>query len=171
MPATNIAYGPSPGPGVDNTSNLSIDLADNILDLQVAMALDTTNHVVRTKPPGVLTDDCTTAPNTILSDPLNCYLSEAADGKNDDWLYNSTNDDITAGVWSNVQPYWVRLSLLARTDRRERNYEAPVLSKIEDRTYAATDPLNIANASATSTQQRMYRRRILQTVIALRNLS
>jgi hypothetical protein len=127
--------------------------------------------VVRTKPPGVTLDGCNTAPNTIALDPLNCYLSEAADGKNDDWLYNSTNDDITAAVWANSSPYWVRLSLLARTDRRDRNYEAPVLSKIEDRTYAATDPFNIDNKSASSTQQRMYRRRILQTVIALRNLS
>jgi type II secretory pathway pseudopilin PulG len=167
MPGTDIAYGP---PGVAaNSDNLSIDLADDILDFQVALAADTTNHVVRTLPPNVTKDDCTT--NTLASDPANCYISEAADGKNDDWLYNSTNDNITNPVWTNAQLYWVRLSLLARTDRRDKIYEAPLLSRIENRTYPANDPLNLANTAAGSTQERMYRRRILQTVIDVRNLS
>jgi Tfp pilus assembly protein PilW len=166
MPGTNIAWGPGP----DNSANLSIDLADDILDLQVALALDTTNHVARTSLPTGVSDNCTLG--SIAADPANCYISEAANGVNDDWLYNSTTDDITAPVWSGAQLYYVRLSLLARTDGRDYKYEAPVLTSIEDHAYPATDPLNLSNDPLTdplSTKQRMFRRRILQTVIDLRN--
>ncbi|HEX3527476.1 MAG TPA: hypothetical protein VH988_10435 [Thermoanaerobaculia bacterium] len=168
MPGTNTAWGPGP----DNSANLKIDLADDILDLQVALAFDTANHVARTSLPTGVSDNCTLG--TIAADPANCYISEAANGVNDDWLYNSTADDITANVWwSNIpnppQLYYVRLSLLARTDGRDYKYEAPVLTNIEDHAYTATDPLNLANTASGSTQQRMFRRRILQTVIDLRN--
>jgi type II secretory pathway pseudopilin PulG len=171
MPGTDIAWGP-PGPGVDNSGNLAIDLADNILDLQVALALDSTNHVARAVAAGTLptggTDNCATT--TITADPVNCYISEAANGLNDDWLYNNSADDITNAVWASTQLYYVRLSLLARTDGRDKNYEAPVLTNIEDHAYLTTDTLNLANTAASSTQQRMFRRRILQTVIDVRNL-
>ncbi len=169
MPGTNVAWGP--GSAAANLPNLSIDLADDILDLQVALAFDTTNHVARTSLPTGVSDNCTL--NTIAADPANCYISEAANGVNDDWLYNSTADDITAAVWWNIatppQLYYARLSLLARTDGRDSKYEAPVLTNIEDHAYSATDPLNLANTASGSTQQRMFRRRILQTVIDLRN--
>jgi len=165
MPGTDIAYGP---PGVAaNAQNLWIDLADNILDLQIALALDTVNHVPRTPPPGVTEPAGLT---TIAADRVNGYISEAATGLNDDWLYNNTNDNIADPVWAGAEPYWVRVSLLARTDRRDSQYEAPVLGAIEDHAYPASDPLNLANTAVGSTQQRMYRRRILQTVIDLRNL-
>ncbi|HYG62885.1 MAG TPA: hypothetical protein VEL74_09915, partial [Thermoanaerobaculia bacterium] len=68
----------------------------------------------------------------------------------------------------NAPLYYVRWNLLARTARRDTKYEAPVLGRIEDRTYAAADPLNRAN-SANGTE-RMFRRRIIQTVVNLRNL-
>jgi len=164
LPGTNIAWGSA----TDNSANLQIDLADDILDLQVALALDTTNHVARATLPAGVSDNCTLG--SIAADPANCYISEAANGVNDDWLYNSTTDNITAAVWSSAQLYYVRLSLLARTDGRDSKYEAPVLTNIEDHAYLATDPLNLANTASGSTQQRMFRRRILQTVIDLRNL-
>jgi len=164
LPGTDTAWGSA----ADNSANLQIDLADNILDLQVALALDTTNHVARTSLPTGVSDNCTLT--TIAADPANCYISEAANGVNDDWLYNSTTDNITAAVWTPAQLYYARLSLLARTDGRDSKYQAPVLTSIEDHTYLTTDPLNLANTAAGSTQQRMFRRRILQTVIDLRNL-
>jgi type II secretory pathway pseudopilin PulG len=172
LPGMDTAWGPTPTPpgGVDY---LSIDLADNILDLQVALAADSTNHIARsTLPAGTLpagvTDSCTST--TITADPVNCYISEATNGVNDDWVYNGAGDDLTNAVWTNAQLYYVRLSLLARTDGRDKNYEAPLLSNIEDHAYTATDPLNLANTASGSTQQRMFRRRILQTVIDVRNL-
>src|SRR6185369_1197560 len=166
MPGTNTAWGPPGDP--NNAANLQIDLADNILDLQVALALDSTNHIPRASLPTGVSDNCTLT--TIAADPANCYISEAANGVNDDWLYNSTTDNITAAVWTPAQLYYARLSLLARTDGRDFKYEAPVLTNIEDHAYLTTDPLNLSNTAASSTKQRMFRRRILQTVIDLRNL-
>lgn len=166
MPGTNTAWG-------GDTANLQLDLADDILDLQVALAADSTNHIARsTLPAGTLpagvSDSCTST--TITADPVNCYISEAPNGVNDDWIYNGAGDDLTNAVWTNAQLYYARLSLLARTDGRDKTYEAPALTSIEDHVYTATDPLNLANTAAGSTQQRMFRRRILQTVIDVRNL-
>jgi len=158
MPGTDIAYGPTGGA---NSANLSIDVADNVLDLQVALALDTVSHIPAAGEPAGLT--------SIAADRVNGYISEASTGVNDDWLYNSTNDDAANAVWTNVPVYFVRLSLVARTDRRDPKYEAPVLGRIEDRTYLGTDPLNVANATAGSRQLRQFRRRLLQTVIDVRN--
>lgn len=162
MPATNVAYGPTGG---TNATNLSLDLADNILDMQVALGLDTVNHFARTQPPGYPAEPA--GLTTIAADRVNGYISESPTGLNDDWLYNNVNDNVTNAVWANALVYYVRVSLLARTDRRDPTYEAPVLSTIEDRTYTSTDPLNLAS-SASGTQRR-YRRRILQTVIDVRN--
>jgi type II secretory pathway pseudopilin PulG len=161
MPGTDTAY-------ANNAANLSLDLADNILDMQVALGLDTVNHVARTRPPGAPAEPA--GLTTVQADPVNGYISEAANGVGDDWLYNSTADAVTDPAWANVLAYYARVSFLARTDRRDWKYEAPLLGTIEDRTYLSTDPLNLANTAAGSTQQRQYRRRILQTVIDLRNL-
>jgi type II secretory pathway pseudopilin PulG len=165
MPGTNIAYGPTGNAG--NTANLSLDLADNVLDMQVALGLDTVNHSPRTQPPGSPAEP--SGLTTIQADRVNGYISESATGLNDDWLYNNTNDSVANAVWANVPVYYVRLNLLARTDRRDSKYEAPLLGTIEDRVYAANDPLNLANTAAGSKQLRMFRRRILQTVIDVRN--
>jgi hypothetical protein len=161
---TQVAYGPSGNPG--NAANLAIDLADNILDLQVALALDTPNHVPRPLPPGAPAEPA--GLTTIDADPVNGYISEAGDGVNDDWLFNSTNDSAANPVWTGARLCYVRLNLVARTDRRDTAYEAPPLGQIEDRLYASNDPMNLAQSVGGS--QRMFRRRILRTTINVRNL-
>lgn len=166
MPGTDTAYGPTGA--ASNADNLILDIADNIQDMQVALGFDTVNHVPRTLPPGAPAEPA--GLTTIVADPVNGYISEAANGQNDDWLYNSAADVVTDPVWANVQAYYARVSFLARSDRHDSKYEAPLLGAIEDRTYLSTDPLNLANSAAGSTQQRQYRRRILQTVIDVRNL-
>jgi len=170
LPGTDIPYGPNPTSGggpAANADNLRIDLADNILDLQIALGLDTVNHVARTRPPGVPVEPA--GLTTIVADPVNGYISEAANGVNDDWLYNSPLDAVTDPAWANALVYFARVNILARTDRRDWKYEAPALGTIEDRIYLSTDPLNVANNVAGSPQQRQYRRRILQTIIDVRN--
>jgi hypothetical protein len=82
----------------------------------------------------------------------------------DEWLYNAAADDptpFTAGTLA-----YIRLSTLARTDRPDAQYQTPPLAPLEDHDYdnPATD-LN----SKTKPDWR-YRRRILQTVVDLRNL-
>jgi type II secretory pathway pseudopilin PulG len=164
MPNSNVAYGPLGNAA--NSANLSIDVADGVLDLQVALGIDTLNHVPRIPPPGASAEPA--GLTSIDADEVNGYISESADGLNDDWLGNNPADSAAAPVWTGAQLYFVRVNVVARTDRRDNSYEAPVLGRIEDRTYAVNDALNVPKANGGT--QRMFRRRILQTIIDVRNL-
>ncbi len=128
------------------------DLAENVFDLQVALGVDTL-----AKGPGAC------AAGTIAADPINCGIYESTDGENDDWMYNGekVTDPL---VFANSDLYYVRISTLARTERRDKDYQAPTLVRVEDNKYTGL-PIDF-----NSSGQRMYRRRILRTVIDLRNL-
>lgn len=150
-PGTNQPYGKIPA-GPEDNINAQLDLADNILDLQVALAFDSKNG-------GARADDIdnTGTDDTIL---------ETADGKDDDWLFNSASDRPTDAVWTGAPApaiQYLRITTLARTDKRDFQYQSPVLTTLEDHAYAASDDANKAVA-------RSYRRRPLRTVIDLRNL-
>lgn len=143
FPGTDTAW--------DNDNiNLTEDLADNILDLQVALGIDRDGD-------GLIED----GPDAVTIDPAD-----------DDWLFNDAADDPAeqiAGVpvWGQSPLFYIRLNTLARTDRRDREYVSPPLQAIEDSSYAepalpANDPDRL---------ERMYRRRLLQTVVDMRNLS
>ncbi len=139
-PGTQVPWGARVGDEDRAKGNWRLDIADNIFDLQVALAYDT----------------------SLKADEINGALKETADGEGDDWLYNGEaepkpNDYAAASL------AYIRLSTLARTDRRDKNYEAPELVRTEDHAYG-TSPFN-------STTERMYRRRILRTMIDMRNLS
>lgn len=139
-------------PGTDTpwqglASNARLDLADNILDLQVALGFDSAFG-------GARADDA----DFIGQDD---QLLETADGKSDDWLLNAS-PDTDVGPGATLQ--YLRVTTLARTDRRDHDYQAPLLpARVEDHTYGTGAPANSAS-------QRMYRRRLTQTVIDLRNL-
>jgi hypothetical protein len=143
-PATNLPY-------AADVTNWQQDIADNVLDFQVALGLNTPNG------------GCAITPAT-----PNCTISESANGTNDDWLFNAGADTapFAAGTWAGQPLYYVRLSTLVRTDRRDKVYTAPVIAHIEDHDYSLA-PASLQN---TDTTNRMFRRRVLQTVIDLRNL-
>jgi type II secretory pathway pseudopilin PulG len=143
-------------PGTENayrndTSNLTVDLADNILDLQVALGIDTDG-----------TD----------------RIEDTGDG-NDDWLFNHVDDHTGSGAnpipadWNSPAAgdtwplYYLRLTTLARTDRADLGYISPPIDRIEDHVYG--EPATPADGDER--RDRTYRRRVLQTVIDLRNLS
>ncbi|HYG64410.1 MAG TPA: prepilin-type N-terminal cleavage/methylation domain-containing protein [Thermoanaerobaculia bacterium] len=140
-------------PGTDepwvDTDNATVDVADNILDLQVALGFDSANSGGAT--------------GTVM---------EAAGGTTDDWMLNRPGAaGITAELnepafRTNPTPplYYLRLSTLARTERRDPKYLAPVIEAIEDHEYPATE------TGINSPEERAFRRRVLQTVIDLRNL-
>lgn len=132
-------YPGTQAPWGEDAANWRLDIADNIFDLQVALAYNT----------------------SLKADEVNGVLKETADGEGDDWLYNGEaapkpNDYAAASL------AYIRLSSLARTDRRDKNYEAPELVRTEDHVYGPS--------SFNSTNERMYRRRILRTMIDMRNL-
>lgn len=159
LPATNIAYGPAGGA---NEANWALDVADNVMDLQVALGLDTANHVPRARPAGAPVEPLNLT--SIAADPINGYISEAAEGEDDDWLFNGADDDRADAEWLNALPYYVRMTFLVRTERPDAGlYQAPLLVNLEDREYPPNHPFN-------SALDRRYRRRALQTVINLRNL-
>jgi prepilin-type N-terminal cleavage/methylation domain-containing protein len=142
-------------PWGDDAENWRVDLADNIFDLQIALGLDTP-----AKDPGA--GACTGG--TIASDEINCGIYEAADGENDDWMYNG--EKVTDPLsFANSDLHYVRLTTLARTDRRDKDYAAPTLVRVENNKYDTPD-----TSVFNSDTERMYRRRILRTVIDMRNL-
>lgn len=142
-PGTNIAYANDP-------DNLREDIADNIFDLQVALGVDTNG------------DESVTEG------------TDTASRKADEWLFNEVGDDAaTKATWNGnaTTPrrlYYLRLTTLARTDRRDpqARWQAPALSKFEDKDFTQS-PYNAFN----STTERKFRRQFLQTVVDLRNLS
>ncbi|MEM7048752.1 MAG: hypothetical protein AAF604_03795 [Acidobacteriota bacterium] len=147
-----------PGSNVALSTDLGrIEVADNVMDLQVALGYNSAQA-------GYFTP--------AQSDAL--VITETANGQSDDWLYNTSADNHSASPW--VSPWtvanplpdlqYVRLTTLVRTDRRDFQYVAPPIQRIEDRNYGETaDPATEANRL-----DRMFRRRLLQTVVDMRNL-
>jgi type II secretory pathway pseudopilin PulG len=142
-------------PWNDDPDNWHVDVADNVFDFQVALGLDTA-----AKDPAA--GSC--GAGTIASDDINCGIYESADGENDDWMYNGEKNTDPA-LFASSDLYYIRITTLARTDRRDKDYQAPVLERVEDHTYSTAD-----TSVVNSTNDRMYRRRLLRTVIDMRNL-
>jgi type II secretory pathway pseudopilin PulG len=136
-------------------ANWRADIADNIFDFQVALGLDT---------PAKDPTAGACAAGTIKSDDKHCGIYESADGEADDWMYNgeATTD---SALFAGSVLYYIRLSTLARTDRRDKDYQAPELVRVEDNKYDKPE-----TTVFNSHDERMYRRRILRTVIDMRNL-
>jgi type II secretory pathway pseudopilin PulG len=92
-------------------------------------------------------------------------LEDSVDPTTDEWLLNAAGDLPIAGRLS-----YLRVTTLARTGGRDTKYQAPLIDAIENNDYTVGGappphlPLN-------DEDQRMYRRRMLQTVVDLRNLS
>ncbi|MDX1630625.1 MAG: PilW family protein [Thermoanaerobaculia bacterium] len=132
-------------------ANLRSYIADNILDLQVALGIDLEN-------------------DGDVEDP---------GGATDEWLFDQEGDTNADGTlasadWNTPLPgggfpsiYFVRISTLARTDRGDVNYVDDPIEEIEDRTYA--EPAT--PGTAEEREARRHRRRLLETTIDLRNLS
>lgn len=130
-----------------NAANLRQDLADGILDLQVALGFDSDI--------GGLADG---------------QVTESTDGTPDDWLLNDDGDDLAdAKVIAMLQPetsplYYVRITALGRSTTRDRAFLSPSIQSIEDRDYV------LDGGNANDPDQRRYRRDVLTTVVEMRNL-
>lgn len=126
----------------------SMDVADNIMDLQVALGFDAPQGG------GRIVDDG----NDVGNDDR---IFESADGTNDDWLFNDTQA-VNPAAWANQQLYFIRLSTLARTDRRDSGYQAPELVRLENH--------DLTTSRFNTRTDRMFRYRPLETLIDMRNL-
>lgn len=138
-PGTVAAY-------LGDNDNLNMALADNVIDLQIALGVDTDGD-------GLVTED----------DPPS---------KDDEWLFNSTADvPGNTAKWNGTVTdptdlFYLRLNALAKTNRPDIRHQAPPLTMIEDKNFAVA-PFTAYNSPV----ERKYRRRVLQTIIDLRNLS
>ena len=90
-PGTDAPWGGTP-------ESWQLDIADNVFDLQVSLGLDTA------------AGGC-----TINASPATCGLTEAADGENDDWMFNgeAVTDPL---LFASSNLLYIRLNTLARTD-------------------------------------------------------
>jgi Type IV Pilus-assembly protein W len=139
-------------PGTDDPWNgdptsLYQDIAEGVIDLQVALGFDRNTPV-----DGVVTED---------NPP----------SKTDEVLFNTPADDASSAPWNpppNPFPplFWVRVNVLVRTNRHDVQYRAPTVVSIEDHLYNPnpTDPWD-----PNGKNDRDMRRRLAQTVVALRN--
>lgn len=137
------------------------EVSDNILDLQFALGVDTDGdgRVIEGVDPDAAGDI-----------PLGA-VSKAQD----EWLFNVAADldgdglPVEAGKWNPAfgapALAYVRVTTIARTDRRDMGYLAPLLDKSEDKDFDQS-PHDVFNTVG----ERRFRRRQLQTVVDLRNL-
>jgi prepilin-type N-terminal cleavage/methylation domain-containing protein len=167
IPGTEIPFG-------DDDANLSLDLADEIFDLQVALGFDTDYHSAGSAA-GSFDDDV----NAVGTDDVFFEGADDAARAADDWLGNSTDDDPSEAQYRvnaliparPVRLYYVRISTLGRTARPDPKYEAPDFDAtagedlIENNDYDAA-PANVFK----SRENRQFRHRLLQTVVDLRNI-
>ncbi|MBV8202863.1 MAG: hypothetical protein JOZ15_19780 [Acidobacteria bacterium] len=133
-------------PYYNNPANLQVDVADNVLDLQIALGVDNDGD-------GLITE------GTGVGNPPSQVPTTT-----DDWIYNVAGDLPFPPLPARPAPLReIRISTLAKTGNPDFEYQGPKLTNIEDHTYLATDFPNTVHGRA-------YRHRLLTTVVGLRNL-
>jgi prepilin-type N-terminal cleavage/methylation domain-containing protein len=137
-----------PGTNKARPNEGSIDIADNILDLQIVLGIDLDQN-------GFINPE---------ADP--------PDPANDEWLFNADGDtdaggDVDPKDWDDRELYYLRINTVARTDRPDLDFVSAALDWIEDRSWG--EPAVPGNDQAR--HDRRFRRRLMQTTIDLRNLS
>lgn len=132
-PGTEVPY-------ASEVDRAKVDIADNILDLQVALGVDVNAD-------GAVVDTA---------------------AEDDEWLFNHEGDDRDAAGWNQAgrRLSYLRINTLARTERRDWQYVATPIDAIENHDYGES----VAPADEPERRDRMFRRRLLQTVVDLRNL-
>jgi hypothetical protein len=142
-------------PYLEDLQQAQVDVADNVIDLQVALGLDRDLD-------GLVVDQ---------------------QSSTDEWLFNAAGDNPKDAGWltftdpkaplapAQVVPLrYVRISTLGRTSRRDPNYIAPKVQSIEDHVYPQT-PNPVATPDEANTPNNLkFRRRLIQTEIGVRNL-
>ena len=122
----------------------SQDIAENVLDLQVALGIDLDGDgrilAVEDEAGNPVTDDV------------------------DEWLYNHADDDDTL-PWDLAPLQYLRVSMLARTTIPDRQYISPPIIAHLDRQYGEA-----AVPSVAGLIDRRFRRRQLENLIDLRNI-
>ena len=170
-------------PYLADTQNFKLDLADELIDLQVALGLDTDyceGCSIGTSPGAFDDDDNVDGPDDVLWEDT----TTGGAPEHDDWLYNSSRDDpmdtlyVTHGgtfqPGNAVKLYFVRVTTVARTAKGDPDYAAPNFSNALDSGTDAIEDHDYNSGFFTlfkSEINRKHRHRVLTTLIAPRNVS
>jgi len=128
-----------------NTEIETIVVADNVVDLQIAIGADADGS-------GEVTDAGTADDEVLFNHPGDYTGPPEA----------PTYADVSSSVWYDpkVQVHFLRVNTLVQAEQRDLRYQAAELVAIED--YLRTD--------YNEFEERQFQRRWLQTVVELRNL-
>ncbi len=133
-------------PGTDRPwggtgASLSVDLAENVVDLQVALGVDTDGD------------------GRVAADP--------EDPGADEWLYNDPADDESEARWArrSATPGLVRLTVVTRAEWPDPDYLAPPRPRLEDRLPEAPAQTGLAGLPGEA----HYRRWQLESVVDLKS--
>lgn len=120
----------------------TVDYANNIIDLQVALGVDLDGS-------GQVTEDGSSTDEVLYNDP-----------SDDDGL-----SAIAGSPWvqAGAALSYVRLSTVVQADRPDLEYKGALVERVEDHVYTGTD-------WNTKLEYQKLRKRILRTTIELRNL-
>ncbi len=120
------------------------DIADHIVDLQVALGVDRFTGAGGGDPDGLIYEG-----------------RRGVDADVDEWLFNDEDDGPLGPGVGNLE--LMRLSLLARTSRPDRRWGERRIAWLEDHDY-------VDGPVSPAATDRLRRRRLAQTVVNLRNL-
>jgi prepilin-type N-terminal cleavage/methylation domain-containing protein len=124
----------------NDAANWEITMADGISDLQVALGIE--------------------------SGGASPFEPEDLVNAADEWLFNHPDDDVDEARWRTGRLFYVRLTTTAVTERRDRDFLGPANQQVEDHAYAVP----AYGALSPIAPDRTFRRRVLRTVVDLRNL-
>jgi len=175
-PGTELPY-------LGDTTNFSLDLADGIFDLQIALGFDSDFKLAYGglgAEPGSFNDDIDWIGDDDMIFEADAF-DPAQDRTEDDWLYNDPGDlpadvewtahSFAGNVGEPVQLYYVRVSLAGRTARPDPSYQMPDFDTRGDGDWIEDHDYDTAPALSYKTgDNAKHRRRVLQTVVDMRNI-
>ena len=132
-PGTNVVFpvipsNPSTPINPADDSNGRVDIADNVLDLQVALAIDLNNDGDIDENPSALDTD--------------------------EWMFNDPADNLGLPGWNN-RLFQARITTLTRTDRPDPGYVSEAITTIENRDYSEpTLPTTVADQNDRTHRRR-----------------
>lgn len=154
-------------PGTNTMLDI-VDIADNVIDLQLALGVDT-DELGSGPGYGVVFEDGSDSDEVLFNSPDD-YL-----GLDQSPPYaEPPGGDPPDGhqTWFNpeLEYHFIRINTVVMSDRRDLDYQAPELTNIEDFNRGDSFSLGGENYSYNDLDARRFRRRWLQTVVELRNL-
>ncbi|MEM7351210.1 MAG: prepilin-type N-terminal cleavage/methylation domain-containing protein [Acidobacteriota bacterium] len=152
-------------PGTDEMID-RVDIADNVLDLQISMAADA--DAIGTAGYGLITDENDDSDEILFNDPGDTVSASAP--------RNYTAPVGTPGAaqdtWydTDLEFHYLRINTLVQGRFVDRDYVGPNLVEIEDQNRGTPFVVEGQTYALNSAEEKRFRRRWLQTVVEMRSL-